>query len=58
MVRGEHGSWKILRDGQDIPDVTLVCGDEDGCLHLQMHLKLNLYTSYYTLNTVHCTPYI
>ena len=20
----------MLRDGQDIPDVTLVCGDEDG----------------------------
>ena len=30
MDGGEHGSWKMLRDGQDIPDVTLVYGDEDG----------------------------
>ena len=27
-------------------------------LHLQMPLNLNMYTSYYILNTVHCTPHV
>ena len=29
-VGGERGNWKMLRDSQDIADVTLVCGNEDG----------------------------
>ena len=27
-------------------------------MHLQMPLNLNMYTSYYTLNIVHCTPHV
>ena len=29
LVRGEHGSWEMLREGRDIIDVTLVFGHED-----------------------------
>ena len=44
--------WSLCCDRQDTAQCTV------HTVHYILHLHLHLYTSYYTLSAVHCTPHI